>query len=135
MKPAASARILPVGPARKVACLVVVLTLLAIAAVTVSGLTLLIRILLVAVALAYGWRVAHCLLWPTLRGISLTAEGVRIIQHSGGDQPTVRVAACFVCPWFVSFGSGLSGFGLFREQLADDDFRRLSVFLRHGGWH
>ncbi len=120
------------GPAPRTAGVVLVLTLLAVLAASFNQFPLFIRLLLAALVLTYGVTTAYRLLRPRLRAVVLHADGLGVVGKRGSGRDRVPVARCFVSPWYVGVGSWRSGLGLFREQMAPDDFRRLCVYLRQG---
>lgn len=120
------------GPAPRTAGLVLVLTLLAVLAAFANQFPLIVRLLLAGAVLVYGCAVAHGLLRPRLSAVVLHPASLRVVNKTNTETGPVPVARCFVSPWYVGVGRWRSGLGLFREQMALDDFRRLCVYLRQG---
>ncbi len=109
-----------------------VLTLGAIVAAQVSGLPGFARLLLSVLGLLVGMGAVLRFVRPALR-IRLLQDAVE--YRAGPRGPWRRMEAgrsCFVSPWFIGWrGRERRAFGVFRGQLSPDDFRRLSVRLRH----
>ena len=123
---------LRVRPSLGLAVLIGAITLLSLAAVQFAGLPIFLAIVLSLMALAVGGVWIKRLLRPALR-IRLMNGAVeyRVDKHSRW-QRLDPAAACFVSPWYVGWRSrGGWGYGVFRGQLAADEFRRLAVCLRN----
>ena len=123
---------LRVRPSLRLAVPVAGITLLALAAVQSADLSIFLAVVLSVMAVALGLVWIKRLLRPALR-IRLMNEAVeyRVAKHSRW-QRLDPAAACFVSPWYVGWRSGGGwGYGVFRGQLAADEFRRLAVCLRN----
>jgi len=128
----------PVTSAPVPAVLVAMLALAAILAIAVSGLSPLYRFLFSLGVLAYaGWHVFR-LVVP--RWVILNAEAEEaMLRNRQGETYSIRLdTRAFVSPVYLGFScrSPATGrcvpVGLFRAQLPDEAFRRLSVRLRQG---
>ncbi|TVR96244.1 MAG: hypothetical protein EA418_05880 [Wenzhouxiangellaceae bacterium] len=106
---------------------------MATVAVLGSGLILAARLTAAMAVLLYGCLSTRRLLRPPIRFVSLEPDGLGLFDAAGKRANTIPVSSCFVCPWFIGAGRGARMLGLFREQMAFDHFRRLSVHLRRGG--
>ncbi len=128
----------PVTPAPVPAVLVALLTLAAIMAIALSGLSPLYRFLLSLGVLAYaGWHVFR-LVVPRWAILKADAEGAMLLNRQGEAYSIRLDTRSFVSPLYLGFScrSQATGrsvpVGLFRPQLPEEAFRRLSVRLREG---
>lgn len=125
-----------IRPAGLVAALVVLLTLLAMAAVLSTGWNVWLKTLLAIAALTYAGFEVMRLLRPPWHSIKL-ADRELIVQSRHGQAFRIELRSSpFLSPLFIGFHARIKGsrrpvrLGLFRGQLDDQDFRRLSVGLR-----
>ncbi len=110
------------------------LLLLALLAVLGSGLSHLLKAVLLLAVLVYGSRSVYRLLKPRFSALKLGADGLLLIEAGGEQRLPGNGNRCFVSPWFLGAGDRRVRLGVFCEQMAADDFRQLSVFLRqHSG--
>ena len=110
------------------------LLLLALLAVLGSGLSHLLKAVLLLAVLVYGSRSVYRLLKPRFSALKLGADGLLLIEAGGEQRLPGHGKRCFVSPWFLGAGDRRVRLGVFCEQMAADDFRQLSVFLRqHSG--
>ena len=130
---------------RRVSALVLCGTVLALVAVSLSGLAWQPRTLVATVTLACGlWEFRRA--WPGSAGhvsrIQVSAEGQFLLGRAGGEQQALAPAT--LVHWWLLPGLavGLAFVGtagqrgqaiLFRDQVPPDVWRRFQVRLRHGG--
>ncbi len=128
----------PVRPATFPATLVALLAIAGVTGLAVSGLSPAWFIVLSLVFCTYaGWHV-HRLLSPCWKRLRTDSEGAVLVDRRGRACSILPDEHSFVSPVFAGFrcrcadsGKYLSA-GLFRAQLGDEAFRRLSVLLREG---
>jgi len=128
----------PIAGAPRTAVLLAVVTALGLIAAFANGLPVLLQWIVGLVALFVGIRGVGQLVRPNISTLSIERRRLRVRQ-AAGQCLSGRVSAAFVSPLFV----GLSwrpensrwprSLGIFREQMAPEDFRRLSAQLRRGG--
>lgn len=126
----------PVRPSPAVAATVTLLALLAILAVSVSGLHGGLRLALIVVVLIYAFAQTIRLLRPRWRALALEQGALTVVDQQRRRHRVSLRGRPFVSPLYI----GLSGrsdiarqrlaIGVFRGQLAPDHFRRLAAALR-----
>jgi hypothetical protein len=104
-----------------------------------NGLPTSVRFVLLLLVLVAGAVAVGRLLHPRLAGLHVDDRGVRV-RKAGEPSRLARVGGTpFVSPLYVGFRLRPAGerfprsVGVFRGQMAEDDFRRLSVALRQRG--
>ncbi|TVS13186.1 MAG: hypothetical protein EA419_02625 [Wenzhouxiangella sp.] len=119
------------APARVLTGLVSVMTMGAIAAILASSLTLFLQITMAALALLVGVRAARHLLFPSLN-LRLLDGRLEYRRHRlSGWSSLDDQAQCFVSSFYIGWRDrSRRAVGVFRGQVADDEFRRISVNLR-----
>lgn len=125
-----------IRPARWVAALVVLLALLAIVAIFATGWSLWLKSLVAIPALVYAAIEVIRLLRPPWHSIQLVDRELTVRNRHGQTFRIELRSSPFLSPLFIGFHAWIKGsrrpvrLGLFRGQLDDQDFRRLSVGLR-----
>lgn len=115
---------------------VAMLALLAVLAAWLNGLPIIIRLILVFGVLVYAVIGIKALLAPAFRRIGIDPSGLVLTDADGASINLAVRGRPFVSPLFIGLvGRRLDNrrfatLGLFREQLAGDDYRRLAAWLR-----
>ena len=125
-----------IRPARWPLALVSMLALVAIGATLLSGLPVWLRMGLVLAAIVYaGWQI-HRLYAPRWRSVWVQ-QGEAVLRDRSDERFRVLVDhQSFVSPLYLGFdcrkesSARRASVGLFRGQVDDEGFRRLSVLLR-----
>lgn len=120
-------------PSPSLAATWAILCMVAVLSVQLSDLTLPLRLILSLLALIAGAAAVRRFLNPRLR-VRLIDDALEYQPRSGTGWRRMNAGqACFVSPWYLGWrGQKQRAYGIFRGQLADNDFRRLAVHLRHG---
>lgn len=126
----------PVARSPGAVLVVVALTLAAGAAPFATGLALPVQLVIALVTLALGGHAAARLLAPGIHALKI--DGARVqVHHRTGTHSTGRlIGTPFVAPLYVGFRwrpdgrRGVRALGVFRDQMAASDYRRLCAALR-----
>lgn len=125
----------------KVALIVTLLTIVAILAAWLNGLPLIVRLVLVVTVLAYAGIQLKELLAPRYRRIGVDPSGVVVTDAAGNSVDLTVQGKPFVSPLFIGLAARRrdnrrwTAVGLFRGQLAEDDYRGLAAWLRKEPGH
>lgn len=124
------------GPSLRAALVVAGLTLAGVAAPFATGLSLLIQLPAALVALVVGGHAIMRLVNPDIRSLKIDEARIHIRDRSGSRSSGKLIGSPFVSPLYVGFRWRPAekrlphSVGVFRGQMAESDFRRLSALLR-----
>lgn len=126
----------PVLPARLMSLIVLLIGVLALGGILLSGLSVWLKAGLSVVVLIYaGWHL-YRLARPVWKSLAISTDRA-VMRYRTGEIFTITPGnSAFVSPLYIGFrcqspsSERVFSVGLFRGQVDDEHFRRLSVILR-----